>query len=716
MRRLGVPVALAILAMAALWILPVGPRGVGAPLGDRPKVTPPTPWKPKPKPEPWKPKPVTPPVTPRPTPSTRRSVLAFEETTLEGWRFDFTKVNARRRLVVYLFEPRARYAADATRAIERIHRARHEYNLAVVGVMAPPGFRPTSSATRRWASSAEMRAAAARHLKEHDATFPCVVDRGGALATRYLRAMSRLKSNLLPAFFAFPVGATGGKGSGLLSSFAEKSPEPSEEIYRGILGLFEIRPGGETDPLAGHYPKAPDVTLVDTAGKTHRLSDYAGNVVMVVFIMRKCPHCKDQLHFLEKMRAKHGEAARGTKPWFEILAVCTDASGSALRAFVAEQRYAFPVAGDADWKITTAFRFHGATPDTFVIGPDGTVRHRHKKHTLALDPVLQMEIEKLLGLEPKPLLGPSRNSGGRACRICHEKEHNDWAITRHACAWETLVRLGKDGDKDCIPCHVVAAYEPGGFLSEKHTPHLVDVQCESCHGGNGCQAFTGKKPEPIKAEVCTKCHDARHSPRFDFATMQPRVVHNRAEQLAKLPRAEREAALKKLCSGAGRQLFDPNVAYIGSEACGKCHPTELKALTKSVHARATEVLAKPAPDHWTVPPYKRGVVGLRKPECLRCHTTGFGKDGGFPAAIPASPLAHPMDKVSCESCHGPGKAHADDPKRPKAIAKLGGTCNECNILPICRQCHDDHNAPNFDYPAALKQARHDTGEAVTPEK
>ena len=43
----------------------------------------------------------------------------------------------------------------------------------------------------------------------------------------------------------------------------------------------------------------------------------------------------------------------------------------------------------------------------------------------------------------------------------------------------------------------------------------------------------------------------------------------------------------------------------------------------------------------------------------------------------------------------------------------GGTCNECNIMPVCRQCHDADNSPTFNYREALKQMRHATGQART---
>jgi mono/diheme cytochrome c family protein len=207
-----------------------------------------------------------------------------------------------------------------------------------------------------------------------------------------------------------------------------------------------------------------------------------------------------------------------------------------------------------------------------------------------------------------------------------------------------------------------------------------------------------------------------HSPRFDFAAYRPRILHNRQAELDKLPRAEREARLRRLCAGTGEALFDPDTPYVGSGVCARCHPTEAAALKDGFHAHALEALAKPAPIEWRIPRYKRGVVGLGRPECLRCHTTGYGRPGGYPATT--SPIldarAATTGGVGCEACHGPGKAHADDARKPRAILRLGGTCPECNVLPICRQCHDDANSPDFDYAKALPKARHPVARAVAP--
>jgi len=644
-----------------------------------------------------------PPVMPEPGPT--RIDVEFAGVTLDGRPFDLRETNERRRIVVYLFESRARLRDSATRAAEQLHRERHEHNLTVVGLMSPPGFHPDRPTS---ASRTDMVKLASQCLEKAGATFPCIVDPGGQITKLYTQGAAKLRREVLPTFVVFPVRGQGGDGNGFPATEAEKSAEPAAYMHRRVLKLFGIEPPGVAEPLAGDYPTAPDVPLVDTAGKTHRLADYRGHVVIVVFLVRTCHMCKDELKFLQRMLTSHG-SGQGAR--LRVIGVSIDADGSELKRFVAEQGYTFPVCGDSDWTIRNAYGYRGSTPDTFVVAPDGTVRYRHRDHTPEMNKVLDMEIRTLLGLDTSPLLGPWRYSGDRSCRICHPEQYADWTLTRHACAWETLVRTGRQRDSACVPCHVVGYGKRDGYTPNLNRRHLADVQCEACHGGNGCKAFTGRDSGPVTAEVCTKCHDAKHSPRFDFATMRPRVLHNRATELAKLPRTEREKQLKRLCSGAQRELFDPDAAYIGSAACGECHPTAYEALRDKPHTGATERLARPARDHWSVPRHKRGVVGIRKAECLRCHVTGFGRPGGFPAEVPDEPALHAMAGVGCEACHGPGKAHADDPGKPRAIAKLGGTCNECNVLPICRQCHDDSNSPEFDYHTALPKARHPTGDA-----
>ena len=117
-------------------------------------------------------------------------------------------------------------------------------------------------------------------------------------------------------------------------------------------------------------------------------------------------------------------------------------------------------------------------------------------------------------------------AGDVACKTCHSATHDKWSSSRHGRAYETLRKINKAFDPECLVCHVVGYNTPGGFISELDTPELKNVQCEVCHGA-------GK--EHIKAPMsgfgkdarntCKKCHVKNHSPRFNFTQYWPRIKH-----------------------------------------------------------------------------------------------------------------------------------------------------------------------------------------------
>jgi cytochrome c554/c'-like protein len=114
----------------------------------------------------------------------------------------------------------------------------------------------------------------------------------------------------------------------------------------------------------------------------------------------------------------------------------------------------------------------------------------------------------------------------KVCKTCHPKAHKTWQHSRHGNAYNTLRRINKAFDPECLACHVTGWEQPGGFISEIDTPELENVQCEVCHGAglNHSQApAAGFGKDAQKA--CKNCHVKNHSPRFNFDKYWKKIKH-----------------------------------------------------------------------------------------------------------------------------------------------------------------------------------------------
>ncbi|MFY3744193.1 cytochrome c family protein [Anaeromyxobacter sp. Red801] len=97
---------------------------------------------------------------------------------------------------------------------------------------------------------------------------------------------------------------------------------------------------------------------------------------------------------------------------------------------------------------------------------------------------------------------------------------------------------------------------------------------------------------------------------------------------------------------------------VGPEACKACHPSAYERWRVSPHARALEVL----------PAERR-----EDPRCLSCHAPDR-EDG--------------LAGVSCETCHGPGRAYAADyVMRDRELARAVGLVDPGPKT--CLACHTD---------------------------
>ena len=131
-----------------------------------------------------------------------------------------------------------------------------------------------------------------------------------------------------------------------------------------------------------------------------------------------------------------------------------------------------------------------------------------------------------------------------------------------------------------------------------------------------------------------------------------------------------------------------NAKYIGVKKCKACHIKQYKAWKQTTMATSFENL-------------KAGVKGEEKKkagldpdkdythdaDCLKCHTTGFGKPGGFTSIEETPNLAN----IQCEGCHGPGSEYVvimkKNKKYPLSEGKAAGLVLPSEDEKGCMGCH-----------------------------
>lgn len=135
--------------------------------------------------------------------------------------------------------------------------------------------------------------------------------------------------------------------------------------------------------------------------------------------------------------------------------------------------------------------------------------------------------------------------------------------------------------------------------------------------------------------------------------------------------------------------------YIGVKKCKACHIKQYKSWAKTSMATSFESLK---PGVKAAEKKKAGIDPDRDythdANCLECHTTGFGKPGGFKSIEETPKLAN----VQCESCHGPGGNYREIMKKNKEY-KLADIKSVGFIIPSedeqgCLTCHGERSPFN----------------------
>jgi predicted CXXCH cytochrome family protein len=114
--------------------------------------------------------------------------------------------------------------------------------------------------------------------------------------------------------------------------------------------------------------------------------------------------------------------------------------------------------------------------------------------------------------------GVSAYAGGDRCVQCHVPQYENWQVTPHARAYQTLVQKGSQYAVECLVCHTTGYGEPGGYSPlQKERSIMINVQCEACHGpASRHQVSTSGVIRNGGRQVCIGCHTEKNSPHFDY--------------------------------------------------------------------------------------------------------------------------------------------------------------------------------------------------------
>jgi len=129
-----------------------------------------------------------------------------------------------------------------------------------------------------------------------------------------------------------------------------------------------------------------------------------------------------------------------------------------------------------------------------------------------------------------------------------------------------------------------------------------------------------------------------------------------------------------------------DAVYLGSEACAECHQAEYANYSK---------FAKKAHSSKSILIMASDLSPEEVKECFACHTTGYGRPGGFKSFEETPKLAD----AGCEVCHGPGSRHVEEGGDPSLIRR-DLTLKDCEV------CHNAERVGAFNFKPLLFGGAH----------
>jgi len=134
---------------------------------------------------------------------------------------------------------------------------------------------------------------------------------------------------------------------------------------------------------------APNFTLKSMSGKNLKLSEMAGNVVLINFWASWCGPCREEMPLLNALHKKYAPLG------FTVLGVNVEEQLDGARGFLSNVPVDFPILLDNTNKVSKQYKVV-AMPTTVFVDRDGNMRYLHEGYKPGDEKKYRQMVKKLV--------------------------------------------------------------------------------------------------------------------------------------------------------------------------------------------------------------------------------------------------------------------------------------------------------------------------------
>lgn len=176
-----------------------------------------------------------------------------------------------------------------------------------------------------------------------------------------------MSNKKIPKILLIVIGIAAISVLAAFSAFRGRFPQSQNATGKTQEHFAESQSSWDAAFTESFEKKAPDFSVEDINGKTHKLSDYLGRNMVVVFWATWCPACNLEIPHLIELRKTF------TEDKLAILAISNE-EPERLKQFAEAKGINYTIASLGDSRLPKPFTDVTAIPTTFFIDPEGNIK------------------------------------------------------------------------------------------------------------------------------------------------------------------------------------------------------------------------------------------------------------------------------------------------------------------------------------------------------